>query len=669
MSEQVTTMPKRGQSARVKVSRYIADEKDLVSRELAGEVLSVTERAIRLRAHAVVRESRHCLRCGKEIENPVSILVGYGPDCSAKLGIPRPELLTPEQIDSVRADVERNTVVEIWLPLSQTEILEVWGDPAPVDLSDRQVTVEGGTFVIRFDYSPHVVAGVKVIPGRRWDAKRKVWTAPLGQAEKVRSFARAFGFTMDAAARAVIDEQRRALEASRATDARIDLPRFGKTLMPFQRAGVKYALEKQRLIIGDEPGLGKTLQAIATVEARTAYPAVVVVPATLKLNWQREIQAMVPHRRAVVLSGTVENVPHAEFVIINYDILARNLEALRALRPSAVIFDEFHACKNKRAQRTQAAKALASGAAYRLGLTGTAIMNRPIELPSQLDILDRLGAFGGFWAFVQRYCGARQTAFGWDLSGATNLDELNELLRRTCYIRREKRDVLTELPAKRRAVVPMELSDMQTYQRIFAGLATWAAKQVGKPPQSWSENPLARITELKQEVARLKLPAVVAWVRDFLESGEKIILFAHHREIVQALAREFDAPAITGATSNTARQAAVDRFQNDPDCKVIVLNMQAAGVGLTLTAASNVAFVELGWTPALHDQCEDRAHRIGQQNSVTAWYLLGAGTIEEWIAELLDAKRGIVEAALIDGERVTEQRIVHELMAQLAQAA
>lgn len=174
---------------------------------------------------------------------------------------------------------------------------------------------------------------------------------------------------------------------------------------------------------------------------------------------------------------------------------------------------------------------------------------------------------------------------------------------------------------------------------------------------------LTKIAALKRLAAQGKLEAACAWIDDFLESGEKLVVFAHHREIVDALAARYGCPTITGDTKPIQRQEAVDRFQTQDNVRLIAGNLQAMGVGLTLTAASNVAFLELAWTPAAHDQAEDRCHRIGQHDSVTAWYLLGEDTIDEPLAELIDGKRAVVGTAT-EGE-IPEEELRSGIMAQL----
>lgn len=561
-------------------------------------------------------------------------------------------------------------------------------------------------FLVIFPYDASLVARVRDLPKRRFDGAAKMWTVPAKaeHVEAVLRFAERNGFEvsqavrdlcaeLEAAEQIKVVEREVAVEASRAEDAELVIEGLGGELRPFQRAGVAYALKAKRCFIADEMGLGKTVEALATIHAAGAYPALIVCPASLKLNWEREARKWLPGKRVVVLNGKqAVDLSAADVVVLNYDILKKWKEQLLEVKFRSVVYDESHYCKNYKAQRTVAAKELAKGASIRLALTGTPVLNRPQELLSQLQILGRLEDLGGFWNFAKRYCGAYRGRFGWDFSGAANLPELNEKLRATCFVRRSKADVLKELPVKTRAVQPVVLDNEREYRKAEADVVKWLAQRVaedkdfvdslsGLPDDEQKRRKAARSNEaaskaaqaeqlvrieaLKQIAAQGKLKAVQEWVASFLETGEKLVLFAHHREIVGALAAEFSAPSITGATSVEERQAAVDKFQNDPTCRLIVCNIQAGGVGITLTAASNVAFCELGWNPAAHDQAEDRTHRIGQTDAVTAWYLLAAGTIDEDIYDLIEKKRAVVDAATDGVMKDAGDSILSDLVARL----
>ncbi len=509
------------------------------------------------------------------------------------------------------------------------------------------ISARDGRFVIYFDYSPGLIAAVKLLPGRRFDKENRCWTVPANAVDAVAEFAGRLHFEHTRECKELAAKSRELSVVSSAKDANLEVTGLGGELMPFQRAGVAYALATKRCFIADEMGLGKTIEALATLEAAAAYPALVVCPMTLKLNWQREARAWLPARTVAIADG--KNLPEADVLILNYDLLKKHQEALEARKFVAVIFDESHYAKNHKAQRTKAAAAISRNATYRLALTGTPVLNRPIELLSQLSILDRLDDMGGFWPFVKRYCAATKSRFGWDMSGSSHLDELNERLRGSCYIRRLKKDVLKELPAKTRTVIPVQLDNWMEYAAAEADLVQYL-KSVAEISdeaiqRKMRAEQLTKIEVTKQIAARGKMKGFLEWVSSFLESGEKLVVFAHHHSVVDEIAAEFNAPQITGKTSAKKRQAIVDQFQTDKSCRLLVCNIKAGGLGITLTAASNVAFIELGWTPAVHDQAEDRCHRKGQHDPVNAWYFIGEGTVDEAVFDLVLAKRSVVDGA------------------------
>jgi SNF2 family DNA or RNA helicase len=553
---------------------------------------------------------------------------------------------------------------------------------AEVDAARRRaqkpsvIDFNGKKFVLTFEYDRAVVDDIRRLPARYFDWDAKIWYAnpTADNLAGLESLAERHHFDITDSAKEKLQElqgaaaeRKKLAEKSRATDDQLHIEGLGGTLRPFQEAGVAYAVQTKSCFIADDMGLGKTVQALAAIHAQNAYPVIVVCPATLKLNWEREARKWLPGKSIEVWASKGERKA-ADVVIVNYDIITKLFDELTALQHKAIIFDESHFAKNSRAQRTKSALKLAKQCQVKLALTGTPVMNRPQELVSQLKVLGRLDDFGGFWPFVKRYCGAYSNGYGLQMDGADHLEELNEKLRGLCFIRREKSQVLTELPAKQRAMVPVELSNATEYAKAEADFLQWlfeteSAEAADKAMQA---EQLVRIEKLKQLSARGKMEAVMAWVENFLESGQKLVLFAWHKEVVKELAERFNAPYIMGDVDMRRRQDAVDRFQNDQDCKLIVMNMQSGGVGLTLTAASNVAFIELGWNPATHDQAEDRCHRIGQEDSVTAWYFLGQGTIDNDIQDLIEKKRTIVQAA-VDGKAPEGVSVLNELLERCQQ--
>jgi SWI/SNF-related matrix-associated actin-dependent regulator of chromatin subfamily A-like protein 1 len=457
---------------------------------------------------------------------------------------------------------------------------------------------------------------------------------------------------------------------SAATDAPLEVPGLGGELKPFQRAGVSYMLTQRRAFLADEQGLGKTIEALAALEADGAYPAVVVCPASLKLNWLRELERWLPGRsaRALVGTGVGASAPATrpvDVTVVNYDIVAARMQELRALGPRALVIDESHYCKNAAAKRTQAVQRLAAAVPREglvMALTGTPVMNRPPELIAQLRIIGRLADFGSGAQFGRRFRGTDAHL------------RLHWHLRARCFVRRLKTDVLPQLPAKTRAVVPVELDNETEYRLAERDVVAWLQSQPldlreldAKVAAALRAERLVRLNALKLLAARGKLHAALAWIHDFLTSGERLVVFAHHREIQRAVLERFPgALHILGADSHTARDASLRAFQapDSAENQMVVCSIDVAGQGITLTQSSNVAFLELDWTPAKHDQAEDRCHRIGQQDAVNASYLLAADTIDETIAALLERKRAVI-GAVTDGREEDEGGVVDALVREL----
>lgn len=578
-----------------------------------------------------------------------------------------------------------NTAASLWIApeSSRLEVSEFVGrygfsvdDQGLTQLQQTQIDTEKsltinarGVALLKFPYDAELVAEVKAIPQRRWDIKKKVWIAPVSLA--VLELADKHGFTVEEDVRQrIVDLTKQSTELlvkSTSTDADITIPTLSGTLMPYQKAGVAYVGEVGRCLIADQMGLGKTVEAIAALEYRGAFPAIIVCPASLKENWKREINKWLPHRTVNVLSGK-DNISNVDVNIVNYDIVGRFVEPIVHLKPMGLVLDESHYVKSSKAKRTAAVRDIAkkvpqSGTV--MLLSGTPVTNRPEELVSQLEIMGMIGRFGGKWGFLRRYTGAYHNGFGWDTSGASNLNELNIKLRQNCYIRRTKDEVLKELPEKTRNVVHVEPSGKgySEYRKAEADLLSFLAEN-GYRASDTAEH-LKRTTILKRLAADAKIEAVVEWIDSFLESCDrKLVVFGHNVSVVDSLAARYGGLRVSGQDSLEDRQKAVDAFQTDPKARVIVLNLQAGGVGLTLTAASDVCFVQQGWTPGEHDQAEDRCHRIGQKNNVQAWYLIGVNTIDEDIYDLIDAKRVVVDA-VTEGDEVEQASVVGDLMKRL----
>jgi SWI/SNF-related matrix-associated actin-dependent regulator 1 of chromatin subfamily A len=466
--------------------------------------------------------------------------------------------------------------------------------------------------------------------------------------------------------RAEYDEALTDIRASRTTSGEpiaATAAVLGGELAPFQWGAVRYALRARRTFLADEQGLGKTVEALATIEADDAYPTVVVCPASLKLNWEREIGHWLPHRSVALIQGRAPVPPTAEITILNYEVVAAHRETLARLRPRALIVDESHLCKNPQAKRTQAVRRLAEAVApdgLRLALTGTPVLNHAEELISQLRVIGRLEDFGSGARFARQF------------RGQLSEERLHWHLRRRCFVRRLKSEVLPQLPAKRQVVVPVALDNTREYRLAEADVIAWLREQPldlrelnARIAATLRAERLAQLGTLQRLAARGKLHAALAWIHDFLASGEPLVVFARHVEVQEAVMERFpDALHLLGRDAIVDREASVQAFQDPEGPQLIVCATRVAAQGITLTRASNVAFLELEWTPAMHDQAEDRCHRIGQHDAVTAWYLLAADTIDETMARLIERKRGLV-AAVTDGRTFDGDGLVDGVVREL----
>ncbi|MDG6938538.1 MAG: DEAD/DEAH box helicase [Nitrososphaerota archaeon] len=458
-------------------------------------------------------------------------------------------------------------------------------------------------------------------------------------------------------------------------------------LLPFQREGVEYALDRRRSINGDSPGCGKTMQGIAWASVTGRWPVVVGCPAHLKWNWRREVMKWAPWdaEAAHVVGDKKAPIPmdEAKWVVCSHRMLGKALPLLKA-RAASVVFDESHCFKAARSQQSKAAKDLAWGVWDRLLLTGTAYKNRPFELLHQLVILGRLKEFGGWQRYVEHYCagekkwrwvkGAKREY--WDTDGHSNLDELYRELTRICYIRRRLEDVVDQFPAKMPpARVEVPLSNYAEYDRTDGGFmeqvrremfsGEWVAEAERLPDgeradayqERWDKFWRVQNAEAIAKGARLrklagvgKVKAVVEWARNLMEeTGEKLVVFAWHREVVDAIAEAFEGSAkVSGGMPAAAKQAEVDRFQEDGACRIIVGSLKAMGEGYTLTAARHVAFAELHFVPAdMDDQGVGRLWRYGQDREVFPWWLVAGGTVDtEWILPMLESKAEVCAAGL-----------------------
>lgn len=549
------------------------------------------------------------------------------------------------------------------------------------------VTETPSAFRLSFEFDQRLIEQIKrigkYIPGEpKWDREDRVWIVGKKQSLDPSKDARWFVFTF--AQWAVSLKIASCVKVStEAHDVVYDIPPMkpfeGEHYMllnpyEYQLEGVRYALDHKRCIFGDQPGLGKTLQAICAVvkahkEAQRygeSFPTLVICPASLKINWKREfkkfagLEAIILddsnryrwHRFIELKNGAGESISNV--FIVNYESLRKFFvtEVKQSSRFTlasikfderislfkSVIIDESHKCKSTKTQQSKFVEGICRGKQWIFALTGTPVVNNNTDLIQQLKILGRLEDFGGYKRFTAQFCdGPKQSS---------NLRRLNYQLWMICFFRREKQKVLTQLPDKMRQYITCDITNREEYNAaekdIIKYMRQYKNADDEKIARTMRGEVMVRLGQLKAISARGKIKAVSDFIHDVIDGGEKLIMFAYLKEVVDALKKEFpDAVTVTGSDNVTQKQTAVDRFQNDPDCKLIILNYKSGGTGLTLTASSRVGFIEFPWTYSDCEQAEDRAHRNGQKNAVNCYYFLGDKTIDNYMYQVIQTKKNI----------------------------
>lgn len=463
---------------------------------------------------------------------------------------------------------------------------------------------------------------------------------------------------------------------------------------PYQLDGIRAGLRWKRFLIGDEPGLGKTLQSIGVVNAAQAYPCLVICPSSLKINWQREFEKFTD-RRALVLDNSVATTWPYLLQMGMFSVAVVNYESLRKFfvwdvaQPKnfrlkdvvfcphvavfkSVIIDECHRVKDPAAQQTIFTRGIVEGKQWRILLSGTPVVNRPADLIAQLSIMGRLAEFGGRAAFLETYGGgdiSRDFNRPAEKDEPRNLDRLSSELFSRCMIRREKSKVLAQLPDKTRVDLYVDISNRDEYALAEEDLSKYLRQYTecsdADIRRKMRMEALVKFMTLRSLSAKGKVRQAIDFTRTFLASDKPLILFCSLHEIVDALMEAFpDAVSVTGRDSAALKQAAVDAFQ-EGRAKLIVCSIKAAGVGLTLTASSNVAFVEFPWTYADCLQCEDRAHRIGQKDNVTCYYLIGRNTIDRTLYRIIHQKKSVANQIMATDDDIPKDEIYFNQLANL----
>lgn len=399
-----------------------------------------------------------------------------------------------------------------------------------------------------------------------------------------------------------------------------------KELYPFQITGVDFLASHESALLADQMGTGKTIQTICAMNKIGARSVLILSPASVKYNWERELKDWFhePLAPVQVIKRSDEKLGEAEIIICNYDLLTLGLlKQLKSRRFDVLVADEAHYLKNPRAKRTRAVlmrHGLIHNARYRWMLTGTPVMNRPIELYPMIMGLRRdiVAPWDNWYSFAKRYCSAFQDHFGgWNVRGASNVQELAQKLD-GFMLRRTKAEVLPYLPAKQLQIIPLEPIEKFKYS--------------GTAADAESDMALGDFSTLRKETALAKLPQCWKHIEDTLENVNKVIIFFYHRDVFAQLQAKYpDANYIYGGMTPEMKKWHVDQFVSNPKKRVMLIQFVAGGQGIDgLQAVCDTCiFVETSWTPAEIEQAIDRLHRIGQSNPVLAQFLVLQKSLEE----------------------------------------
>lgn len=509
------------------------------------------------------------------------------------------------------------------------------------------------------------MAAIKAIPGNRWIPLQKSWWVPGTEREKIEALKYSHRAEIKPGTAANVVE---IVDFEPMRELTVTPPLHNIILRHYQGQGVAQGMHLERFMNGDDMGLGKTIQSIATAVTlkmlgAEVMPVLVVCPSSLKENWKLEIEKFSNSHALILTDKVAQNWPNyfklglADFYITNFESLKKYFVRKWPTKKDAtsgdiemnltvdlfkaLIIDESQRVKDTKTQQTKICLRLAHKKKYVILLSGTPVVNTPKDLWAPICIMGHKDKFApSEKVFKDKFCkGGR---------GVSNAQALNSMLNKYCFFRREKKDVAKELPPKSRQKLLCEITTRAEYSNAYANFANWLAAQDMDDAQvikSLKAEALVRMNALRQISARGKIFAAKEYIDEVHEGGNKLIVFAIHHVIIDELKKLYPAAlTITGRDDTASRQRNVVAFQTDPACNLIICNIGAGGVGITLTAASRVLMLEYPWTYSGCVQCEDRAYRIGQTLPVLCTYLLGIKTIDEDLLEIILAKKDLAQS-------------------------
>jgi SNF2 family DNA or RNA helicase len=454
---------------------------------------------------------------------------------------------------------------------------------------------------------------------------------------------------------------------------------FRGKLLNFQKEGLDFLLKSSgNALLADEMGLGKTVQTLSYVATeKQTFPVLVVAPLVTLNNWEREISKFMKKKSrngriiesesptsTIIRTGKSQELPVTDFYIINYELLYKRLSDLSKLNLRTIVCDEVHNLRSKTTQKYKAVKKLAAlpSLSYRIGLSGTPIFNRGSEIWPIVDIL-RPGLLGSFKEFCEYFCYVNDK--GKAIVLENKRASLRNELQKHVMLRRKKSDVLKELKDKVRYKEVID-ADTDYYFDELGKIWTKLEEEQKNAETAFDKSAsYHRAIQSERQIAGVaKLPHVINFVKNIMEIEESVVVFCHHKVIHKLLHEslmEFSPVSIIGGQSDKLRQDQIDKFQKG-ESKLMIAGLRAGNVGINLTRAKYVIFAELDWSPAIHRQAEDRLHRIGQKNTVFAYYLIGNGTLDDHVANILVDKSYEIDSIMDETADTYENKDKAELI-------
>ena len=417
-----------------------------------------------------------------------------------------------------------------------------------------------------------------------------------------------------------------------------------------------------KVLLAHQPRMGKTIQTLMYIKNHPELrPVLIVVPASIKIQWKEEINKWIPGEKVAIINGMKSHIPKDGIVIMNYDLLFNYYGVLEDYNFKIMVIDEVHKAKNPSAKRTKAIRYLSKGIPHIIGISGTPINNRPSEFYTILNIISP-EMFNSHQKFLDRYCNAQKDPSG---KGASHTEELYNILTSTFMIRRMRSEVWQDIPEKQRIIIPVEIENRKEYEEAEKDLIKYLRETKGNKAaqNAIRSQALARFNVMKDIAARGKLKQAIDWIEDFIEA-EKLVAFCINRNIVETINEHFknNSVKLYGGMSDKQKDFAVKQFRENKNIDLFIGNIAAASVGLPLHTADATLTVQLDWIPSNHEQAEDRViNKEKKHIPITAYYMIAKDTVEEEIAAMIDKKARIL-SKILDGEELEDEALLTHLI-------